>query len=55
MRKTLFINNREYEKTTVLLEIGNLFLLQRESLLTGTSVSELLNEILQEHYKEKAQ
>lgn len=55
MRKTLFINNREYEKTTVLLEIGNVFLLQRQALLTGTSVSELLNKVLQEHYKDKAE
>jgi hypothetical protein len=49
MRKTLYLNDCEYEKQTVLLQLDNLFFLQREALATGSSVSELLNSIINTH------
>lgn len=52
MRKTLYLNDCEYEKQTVLLQLDNLFFIQREALATGTSVSELLNTIITQHFKE---
>ena len=55
MRKTLYLNDREYEKQTVLLQLDNLFFLQREALASGSSVSELLNTIITKHFKETEQ
>ncbi|SEE74265.1 hypothetical protein SAMN05421553_4966 [Pseudomonas anguilliseptica] len=52
MRKTLYLNDREYEKQTVLLQLDNLFFLQREALATGSSVSEILNTIITKHFEE---
>lgn len=52
MRKTLYLNDCEYEKSTVLLQLDNLFFLQREALATGSSVSEILNTIITQHFKE---
>lgn len=52
MRKTLYLNDCEYEKSTVLLQLDNLFFLQREALATGSSVSELLNTIITQYFKE---
>lgn len=49
MRNTIYLNNCEYEKATLLLELSNLFFLQREALVTGSSVSELLNIIINTH------
>lgn len=49
MRSTIFINTQEYEKCTLLVELSNLFFLQRQALLTGTTVSELLNAIINTH------
>lgn len=52
MRNTIYLNNQEYEKQTVLLQLDNLFFLQRSALATGSSVSELLNTLITQHFKE---
>lgn len=55
MRDTLYIGSVEYERCTLLLNLENLFFLQREALRSGQSVSELLNQIIHTHTKEITQ
>jgi hypothetical protein len=43
MRTTLYLNNEAYTKEVVLLSLSNLDYLQRQSILLGTTPSQLVN------------
>lgn len=46
MRNTVFLNDREYSKEILLVELSNLFWLQRQCLLKGISPSEYTNALI---------
>lgn len=55
MRNRLFLNDAEYERVTLLVNLANIYHLQREALATGQSLTELLNAIITQHFKEQTE
>lgn len=53
MRSTIYIKDFEYEKYTLLISIQNMHHIQQDALANSLSVSEQLNKVLHEHYKDK--
>lgn len=52
MRNTIHIDSRAYTKETLLIDLECLYWLQRESIKTGSTPSELLNKMI---LKEKSE